>query len=173
MADANTVEQSRSQRLADRLERGANALAALAEGLTDAEWNMAVEGDGRTVGTVIHHVASVYPVEVELARTLASGNKIEGVTMEGINKMNADHAHQHTTVDKKTTIELLKANSMAASAAIRGFTDAELDNAAPISLYSDAPLTAQFFIEDHALRHSYHHLARIRETLKGKAALHE
>ena len=37
--------------------------------------------------------------------------------------------------------------------------------AAPISLYGNAPLTCQFVLEDHAVRHSYHHLARIRAAL--------
>jgi hypothetical protein len=46
-------------------------------------------------------------------------------------------------------------------------SDDELDRAAPVSLYSDAPLTCQFFIEDHAMRHSYHHLARMRAALTG------
>lgn len=49
--------------------------------------------------------------------------------------------------------------------AIRQFSDEELDQAAPISPNADAPLTAQFFIEDHALRHSFHHLASIRAAL--------
>jgi hypothetical protein len=34
-----------------------------------------------------------------------------------------------------------------------------------VSLNADAPLTAQFFIEDHALRHSFQHLASIRSAL--------
>ena len=37
-------------------------------------------------------------------------------------------------------------------------------SAAPVSLNS-APLTCQFFLEDHAVRHSYHHLARIKAAL--------
>jgi hypothetical protein len=41
----------------------------------------------------------------------------------------------------------------------------ELDQAAPFSLSFGAPVTAQFVIEDHALRHSWHHLARIRKVL--------
>src|SRR5439155_112106 len=40
-----------------------------------------------------------------------------------------------------------------------------LDQAAAVSLNSDAPLTCQFMLEDHAVRHSYHHLARIRAAL--------
>ncbi len=45
----------------------------------------------------------------------------------------------------------------------RVFTDEQLDRAAPVSLNADAPLTTQFFIEDHALRHSWRHLAKIKE----------
>jgi hypothetical protein len=47
----------------------------------------------------------------------------------------------------------------------RPFTDEELDRAAPFSLSFGAPVTAQFVIEDHALRHNWHHLARIRTVL--------
>ena len=54
---------------------------------------------------------------------------------------------------------------MEAAAAVRAFTDDELDRAAPFSLSFGAPVTAQFVIEDHALRHSWHHLARIRTAL--------
>jgi len=48
---------------------------------------------------------------------------------------------------------------------VRTFPDEELDRAAPFSLSFAAPVTAQYVIEDHALRHSWHHLARIRKTL--------
>ena len=57
-------------------------------------------------------------------------------------------------------------NSAAAAAAIRSLSDEELDRSETVSLYSDARLTCQFVLEDHAVRHSYHHLARIRKALK-------
>ena len=57
---------------------------------------------------------------------------------------------------------------IAAAAAIRSLTDAELDQAASVSLNDDAPLTCQFFLEDHAVRHSYHHLAGIRAAVQSR-----
>jgi hypothetical protein len=66
---------------------------------------------------------------------------------------------------KEAALELLARNSAAAAAAIRALSDAELAQAAPVSLYEDAPLTCQFFLEDHAVRHSYHHLWKIRKAL--------
>jgi hypothetical protein len=59
----------------------------------------------------------------------------------------------------------LRRNGREAAAAVRAFTDDELDQAAPFSLSFGAPVTEQFVIEDHALRHSWHHLARIRKVL--------
>src|SRR6185503_18293615 len=56
-----TMSNPRARALADRIEQGANALATFAEGLSDAEWNTAVPGDGRSVGVTVHHVANMYP----------------------------------------------------------------------------------------------------------------
>lgn len=154
--------------LADRIEEGAALLAAFAEGLSEAEWSTpVVEGGkaGRSVGVIVHHVASVYPLEIEAARAIASGKAVTEVTPEVINEMNAKHAHDEAGVGKADTLELLRRNSREAAAAVRKFTDEELDRAAPFSLSFGAPVTAQFVIEDHALRHSWHHLARLRKAL--------
>ena len=156
---------NRSEVLAARLEAGATALATMAATLSEEEWQMRVPSDGRKIGVVVHHVASVYPIEVQLARLLAEGKPITGVTWDGIGAMNRDHAEENDGITKEATLDLLASNSAAAASAIRSFRDEELDGAAPVSLNSDAPLTCQFMLEDHAVRHSYHHLARIRAAL--------
>jgi hypothetical protein len=156
----------RTDALADRLEQGGGALATFASALTDAEWQARVPGDGRKVGVIVHHVASMYPLEIQLAQTLAGGEPVTGVTWDAVDEMNAEHAREHDAVTKAAALDLLRRNSTAAAAAIRALRDEELDQAAPVSLDSDAPLTCQFMLEDHAIRHSYHHLARIRGALK-------
>jgi hypothetical protein len=158
----------RAKLLADRIEEGAAGLAAFAEGLSEAEWRVPVlEGgkEGRSVGVIVHHVASVYPIEVDLARAIASGKAVTDVTWEVVADLNAKHAIDQAGVTKATALELLCRNSREAAAVVRAFTDDELDRAAPFSLSFGAPVTAQFVIEDHALRHSWHHLARIRKAL--------
>ena len=156
----------RSDILADRLEQGAGALAAFASTLTDEQWQTRVPRDGRKICVIVHHVASVYPLEIQLAQTVASGKPITGVTAEAVNEMNAGHARDNAGASKAETLTLLRRNSAAAAAAIRALSDDELDQGAPVSLYFDAPLTCQFVLEDHAVRHSYHHLARIRGALQ-------
>jgi hypothetical protein len=155
----------RGELLADRIQQGANELAAFAEGLSEAEWHTKVsETDGRSIGVIVHHVASVYPIEVQLARAIADGKSVD-VTWEVVDDLNANHAREMSGVQKAATLELLCCNSRDAAAAVRKFADDELDRAVPFSLNYGAPVTAQFVIEDHALRHSWHHLARIRKTL--------
>jgi len=156
---------SRSEALAARLEAGATALAAFAATLSETEWQTRLPKDGRKIGVVVHHVASVYPIEIQLARTLASGQPITGVRWDDVAAMNQQHATENDLVTKEAALALLAANSAAAAAAIRELSDKELDSAAPVSLNSDAPLTCQFLLEDHAVRHSYHHLAGIRAAL--------
>jgi DinB superfamily len=155
----------RSEALAARLEAGAAALASFASTLTDTEWQTRLPGDGRKIGVVVHHVASVYPIEIQLAQALAGGNAITAVTWDVVKVMNHDHSHAQDGVTREAALSLLAGNSAAAATAIRALSDEELDSAAPVSLNSDAPLTCQFMLEDHAVRHSYHHLARIRAAL--------
>jgi len=161
-----TTASSRATQLAERLEQGARALMAFAATLSDDEWRTPLPGDGRPIGVVVHHVASVYPVEIRLAQTLAAGHPIEDVTANDIHAMNARHAAEHATASKDEAITLLAHNASEAADAIRAFSDGDLARAAPVSLYGGAPLTCQFVLEDHAVRHSYHHLARIRAALR-------
>lgn len=161
-ADANR----RAQRLAERLKDGAAKLAAFAETLSETEWNTLTSAtDGRTIGVIVHHVASMYPIEIDVAKAVAGGNAITEVTWEVVAGINAKHAIEQFRVTKAEALELLRRNSREAAAAVRAFTDEELDRAAPFSLSYGAPMTAQFVIEDHAMRHSWHHLARIRKAL--------
>lgn len=155
----------RSEALAQRVEQAHQELMTLLESLSDEDWNTPVPGDKRTVGVLIHHVADVLPVEASLFKTLAAGKAIEGVTIQAVNEMNARHAADHAGCTKGETLALLKRNSANVLAAIRELSDAELDQAAPVSLHWNAPLTSQYFIEEHPLSHGYHHAANIRAAL--------
>src|SRR5215475_11839238 len=107
----------RSEALAARLEAGAAALAAFASMLSEAEWQMRLPKDGRKVGVVVHHVASMYPLEMQLASLLAAGKPIAGVTWDAVDTINRDHADDNDNVTKEAALTLLETNSAAAAAA--------------------------------------------------------
>lgn len=166
-SDTQSRTSSRqAEALAARLEQGAQALAAFASSLNDAQWKTRCMPDGRTVGVIVHHVGFVYPIEIDIAQTIASGKPLTGLTMDDVHALNAKHAVDNAAVTKEAAIEQLRTNSAAAAAAIRALSDAQLATAAPASLYADAPVTCQFVLEDHAVRHSYHHLARLKRAVQ-------
>src|SRR5471030_930027 len=142
----------RSNALAERLEKGAKDLESLANGLSAAEWQTRVK-DGRKVGVLVHHVANMYPLEIQLAQGLSMGKPIAGVSWDDVHGMNAAHAKEFDGVTKEVALDLLRKNSAAAAAAIRALSDDDLDNGATISLNADAPLTCQFMLEGHAVGH--------------------
>jgi hypothetical protein len=156
----------RASALATTLENGSRALADFAARLTDSEWTLPLPHDGRPLGVIVHHVATMYPLEVRLALTLADGEPIAGVAWSDVHAMNAAHATEFAAVTKDAALRLLATNAAAAAAGIRRLTDEQLNSAAPISLYGGAPLTCQFMLEDHAVRHAYHHLAKMRQALQ-------
>jgi len=157
---------TRAAILASTLEKGAAALAAFASSLTPTEWETRLPRDGRKIGVVVHHVANLYPLEIELALKLGAGGALTDVTWDGIHEMNASHARAHDGVTREEAVALLRTNAAAAANAVRAMTDAELDRVAPNSLYGGAPLTCQFMLEDHAVRHAFHHLFGIRAALR-------
>jgi hypothetical protein len=157
---------TRSARLAARLEANARALVEFANALSPEQWKTAVPGDGRTVGVTVHHVASMYPLEIQLAQTIAAGTPMTGVTWQAVHDINATHAKEYREVGKDAAIQLVKENSAAAANAIRAMSDDDLDRAVTLSLYGDAELTCQFFLEDHAVRHAVHHLVRMQSAVR-------
>lgn len=157
---------TRASALAGRLEEGARALAAFAGTLTDAQWQTRIPGDGRKVGVVVHHVAAMYPVEIQVAQVLAKGRPVTGVTWPAVHEMNAAHARENDGVTVEAALDLLRRNSADAADAVRALSDEELDRAAALSLEADAPLSCQYMLEHHAVRHSFHHLAKIRAALE-------
>jgi hypothetical protein len=161
---------TRSEALARRIEAGAAQLAAFAMSLSDEQWRTVVPPDGRTVGVIVHHVANMYPIEIQLASALAAGGAIDGVTWDGVAEINAAHARDYASVTCRDAVAYLERQSLEAANAVRQFTDEQLDRAGAVSLNGGAPLTAQFFIEDHALRHSWHHLDKIRRALANAVA---
>ena len=43
---------------------------------TDAEWQISVPNDGRKIGVIVHHVASVYLLEIQLAQAPAAASRL-------------------------------------------------------------------------------------------------
>src|SRR5262245_36800368 len=155
----------RTEALARRIEHGARHLLAAAEGFSDAAWRTPCAGENRTVGVLVHHVASAYPAEVRFITAVAAGQPMSEVTWAMVDQGNARPAALHAECDQAQTLELLRRNSAAAAAAIRALDDTALERTASTPLHWQAPLTVQYLIEQHPIAHPYIHLESIRAAL--------
>jgi hypothetical protein len=70
--------KTRAEQLSQRIENGFETLAKYAERLSESQWSTMIPPDGRRASVIIH-VASVYPIEVHLAKEVALGKAIEGI----------------------------------------------------------------------------------------------
>jgi hypothetical protein len=155
---------TRAETLATRVEQGAEALAAFAEELSDNQWQTVCD-DGRTVGVLVHHVASQLVGEIDVMRQMAAGKPFGGVSWTMVDEGNAAHAHEHASTSQREAAELLRRNGAMAAEAIRALRDEQLDLATPNSLHAEATVTTQFWIENHPLAHACRHLASIKAAL--------
>ena len=64
----------------------------------------------------MHHVASVYPLEIQLAQTVGGGKPVAGVTWDAVHEMNAGHAKEHDAVTKEAALERYRSKGITASA---------------------------------------------------------
>lgn len=156
---------SLAHQLADRVEEGAVLISNFARELNDDEWRSIVRPDGRTVGVIVHHVGFMYPIEMDLVRRAVQGLPIMDVSWGTVAEINAKHAIDYANAAKADALELIARNSSVAADEIRHLTDTDLARAVPFSLNDGAPMTVQYIIEDHALKHPWHHLAGIRATV--------
>lgn len=156
---------NRAEALADRVAEGHRILIDFIESHPAKEWRTYCPNEQRSVGVVVHHVAIVLPDELTMIQTVASGQPVTGMTPETLDAVNAVHAREYANCTRTETLDLLRRNSAMVVRAIREMSDAELDRAAPVSLHADAPVTAQYLIEDHPLSHAYQHLASIRAAV--------
>lgn len=160
---------TRAERLAGRIEGGARDLAAAVAGLSEAEWRATCPDDGRSVGVLVHHVASAYAAELGVIATLASGGSLPGLNEAVVDRLNAEHAAAHAGADMAVTLDLLGCASAEVASVIRALDDAQLDRAAATALHWDAPLTVQYLIEQHPVAHPYIHLESIRAALGARS----
>jgi hypothetical protein len=65
----------------------------------------------------------MYPIEIEVARAIASGKEVTDVTWEVVAQVDAKHAQDHAGATKAETLELLRRNSRDAAAAVRALTN--------------------------------------------------
>ena len=139
----------RANALADILEEGARALATFAKGLTESEWQARILHDGRKIGVVV--VSTSPPCtrwRSSSAQTLAGGEAVRGVTWDDLPRHECRARQGARRGHEEGALELLEKNGAGGRGGGRALSDRSWPGSLQISLYSDAPLTCQFILEE-------------------------
>jgi hypothetical protein len=167
-----TIQHSgRAQDLAARLEGATDLLIALVEPCSEEQWRAICTNEERSVGVMVHHIATSVPLVLSWAELIGQGQPMLSVTMDTVNHGNAQHAAQYANPDKSATIDLLRRNTAAAADRIRGLSDEQLDRTAPFGVFGGQPVSAQMLIElimiGHIQGYPHSHLSHIEVALRG------
>lgn len=147
---------ARAQELARRLDEANAELARAVEACSDAAWALPCPEEGWPVGVTAHHVAASHPQVAGLVQLIANGQQLPPLTMDMLNRGNAEHAVTAAGCTREETLRLLRDNGPAASRVIAGLSDEQLDRTAELFM---GPMSAEQLIEGAMIGHATGHLA--------------
>ncbi len=164
-----TTATDRGVDLARRLEESSERLIAAVAACDEAGWHAPCPDEGRSVGVMVHHIASSIPLVAGWAEQLATGGGLPELTMAEVDAQNAAHAGEHAACTKEEALDLLRRNTTAAADRIRGLSDEQLDRAAPFAIFGGRPVSAQGLLEivliGHVDGYPHSHLPKIATAL--------
>lgn len=112
--------------LAQSFADAADAFSDLVERLDDAQWRAPSIEDGRSLGTVAHHVALGYAIGHWRVVAAASGYP-QPLQQGTADDRNAAHAAGSPAPDRDATLQLLRTGAAALEAAIRSLREDQLE----------------------------------------------
>ena len=157
---------ARAESLAKQFEAKAAEMTGAITKLSDADWKKVTSAEKWSVGVTAHHVAGGHEGILGIVKTIASGQSIPNFTMAMLDEMNAKHATEFANCTRDETLALHKKGAAAAAAAVRGFSDAELDRSGS-PLTGMPAMTTQQMIEGILIDHVNDHLGSIRKAVGG------
>lgn len=120
---------TRSEEFAVRFEKADSEFIALIERLEEDQWRARCSAEGWTVAQAAAHLAEDHPVLADFVQLAADGKPLPDFTVEAVHQMNAEQSARNANCTKDQVIQLLRTNSEAAAALVRGLTDEQLENA--------------------------------------------
>jgi hypothetical protein len=141
----------------------ADAIATVT-GCTTAQWRQPCVNEGRSVGVVAHHIATVHHDFTGLLTALVAGQtRSPGSSMEQVHASNARHARDFATVGQSETLDLLRTNGAAVIQLLGRLDDEQLDRTAGV--FGGNELSVARVVEWIVIGHAREHLASIRATI--------
>ena len=159
------MSSNRALELARRFSEANDEVIVFTRDLTDDEWRMPCEREGRTVGQVVQHIAAGDRIIAGIVDAMAQGRELpvaaRRTAAEGA-RYNERQAFRFADRSRDDGLRLLRRNGAATDRLIASLTDDQLDRSIPTI---EGPLTTAEEIEGGLLGHLRIHFEAVRETV--------
>ena len=133
---------------------------------SDEQWGETCPADGRTIGIVAHHMATVQGAMAGMIGAATSPDGLSlAISAADVEQMNTDHARDQAGVGRLETLDALRTGGEAFVGTVRGLSDADL--ARSVGVVAGHELTVEQVIELAVIGHAKEHLAAIRGGIAG------
>ena len=155
---------SQTQAFAAQFQANNAEYVAIVSGCSDEEWARIAPNDGRAVGMIAYHMASVQGGLAGLIEAVIAGKPTKAPgSIEEIDKMNDDHARNHASALQEEVLNALSASGQAFLTQLRFLSDDDLDRS--VGVLAGNELTIGQVIRFAVIGHQREHLESIRAAL--------
>jgi uncharacterized damage-inducible protein DinB len=155
----------RAVELARRFHAANGDVIAFAQGLTDDDWTLHCEREGRSVGQVVEHIAAGHLIIGGIVEAMALGLPLpvaaRRTEVTGA-RYNARQAALFADRSRRDGLQSLRRNGGVVGRFLASLTDEQLDRAIGTT---EGPITTQDEIEGGLIGHALRHLEAVRETV--------
>lgn len=155
---------SQVQAFAAQFQANNAEYVAIVSGCSDEDWSRSSPNDGRPVGMIAYHMASVQGGLAGLIEAVIVGKPTRAPgSIEEIDRMNDDHARNHSGARQEEVLNALSASGQAFLTQLRFLSDDDLGRSVGVLVGNE--MTIGQVIQVAVLGHQREHLDSIRGAL--------
>ena len=151
--------------LVEKLATFNNEMLAIVENCTDEDWQKVCGGEQWTVGVVAHHVAAGHYSSLDLVKMIVAGETLPSLTMDTIDRMNAQHAQENANCTREEVLALLREHGATFADYLAGLSEAELSRTGYLAAL-DGDVSVQQFVEMIILHSAGDHLTNMKTAIE-------
>ena len=159
------VGSPQARELAAQYEQVTATLLTVAEACDDAQWHTRCANEERSVGVLVHHLASFAATAPELVGHVVAGDPPPPLTQEMVDHANARHAAMYAHVGQAETLDLVRTASATTAAYIRSLSAHDLAQRTHIPFAGPGTLSVDQLISFLLIGHTLGHLSSIQVAL--------
>jgi len=122
-----------------------------------------------TVAALACHIAAVHGAAADFVRSIVAGEALPSLTMEDIDRNNAENAVGNAELGKDEVVARLRVGGEAMTRELRGLGEDDLARTAPFTLFG-GEVSVQTLVEQAVIAHTEQHLASLQDTAGTEAS---